>query len=348
METLWFVIIALMLATYVVRDGFDFGAGILHLFVAKSDTERRTVLAAIGPLWDGNEVWLVASGGVLVYAFPRAYSAGFSGFYMPLMMVLWLLILRGISIEFRSHQPNPLWRSFWDGVFAFSSTLMAIFLGAALGNVIRGVPVDETGFFSGPLFTDFTPGIHPGVLDWYTVLVGLFTLAILAGHGSLFLAWKTAGDIHQRSLAIAARVWVAIAILMAFTTVATATIRPNLYGTLADRPWVWLLVLLALGCLVSVFVLVRRVRELPAFLASAGYIVSMLGATAALIYPNILVSTLGAANNLTIYNAASGGLAMKIGLYWWIPALLLAVGYFVFLFHQFRGKVSVEGEGHGY
>lgn len=348
METLWFIVIALMLATYVVLDGFDFGAGILHLFVAREDRERRTVLGAIGPLWDGNEVWLIASGGLLVYAFPRAYSAGFSGFYMPLMMVLWLLILRGISIEFRSHQPNPLWRSFWDGVFAFSSTLMAIFLGASLGNVIRGVPVDETGFFSGPLFTDFTPGVRPGVLDWYTVLVGLFTLAILAGHGGLFLAWKTTGAVHARSLAIAARVWVAVAILMALTTVATAAIRPNLYGTLSERPWVWLLVLLALGSLVSVFILVRRARELPAFLASAGYIVSMLGATAALVYPNILVSTLNPAYNLTIDNAASGGLAMKIGLYWWIPALVLAVGYFVYMFRQFRGKVEPDGDGHGY
>src|SRR3954471_18587308 len=183
METIWFIVISLMLAVYVVLDGFDFGAGILHLFVARNDEERRTVLAAIGPVWDGNEVWLIAGGGVLVFAFPRAYSAGFSGFYMPLMMAIWLLLLRGISIEFRSHQANPLWRSFWDGVFFLSSTLMAVILGAALGNVIRGVPLDESGFFAGPLFTNFQPGPYPGVLDWYTVLVGVFTLCALAGHG---------------------------------------------------------------------------------------------------------------------------------------------------------------------
>src|SRR3954469_20481015 len=146
METTWFVIVSLMMATYVVLDGFDFGAGILHLFVAKTDLERRTVLAAIGPLWDGNEVWLLAGGGVLFFAFPRAYAAGFSGFYLPLMMVLWLLILRGVSIEFRSMEESPLWRSFWDGVFFLSSSLMAIVLGAALGNVIRGVPLDATGY----------------------------------------------------------------------------------------------------------------------------------------------------------------------------------------------------------
>src|SRR5947209_12383213 len=134
MPTLWFVLVALMLTAYVVLDGFDLGAGIVYLLVGRTGRERRTVLAAIGPVWDGNEVWLLASGGILVYAFPRAYSAGFSGFYMPLMMALWLLILRGISIEFRSHEENTLWRSFWDGCFAFSSCLMAVILGAALGN----------------------------------------------------------------------------------------------------------------------------------------------------------------------------------------------------------------------
>src|SRR5713101_7104639 len=135
METIWFTLVALMLTVYVVLDGFDFGAGILHLLVARTDEERRTVLGAIGPVWDGNEVWLVASGGVLVYAFPRAYSAGFSGFYLPLMIALWLLIMRGLAIEFRSRESNVLWRSFWDGAFALSSVLMAVVLGAALGNI---------------------------------------------------------------------------------------------------------------------------------------------------------------------------------------------------------------------
>src|SRR5215831_12419818 len=134
METVWFIILSVMLAAYVVLDGFDLGAGILHLFVAKADDERKTILRAIGPVWDGNEVWLLASGGVLVFAFPKAYSAGFSGFYLPLMMVLWLFILRGLSIELRSHQPNPLWKSFWDGAFFLSSSLLAIVFGAALGN----------------------------------------------------------------------------------------------------------------------------------------------------------------------------------------------------------------------
>src|SRR5712692_5467414 len=139
METIWFTLVALMLIVFVVLDGFDYGAGILHLLVAKTDDERRTVLGAIGPVWDGNEVWLITSGGVLFFAFPRAYAAGFSGFYLPLMIALWLLILRGLSIELRSREPNVLWRSFWDGTFTLGSVLQAIVLGAALGNIVRGV-----------------------------------------------------------------------------------------------------------------------------------------------------------------------------------------------------------------
>src|SRR4051812_27277654 len=179
MDAVWFAIVTGMLAIFVVLDGFDFGVGILHRFVARTDEERRTVLAAIGSVWDGNEVWLIASGGVVFMGFPKVYSAAFSGFYMALIFVLWLLILRGIAIESRSHQANPLWREFWDAVFSFASTLLAIVLGTSLGNLIRGVPVDETGLFAMPLFTDFSPGNQPGIFDWYTTLVGLFTLCVL-------------------------------------------------------------------------------------------------------------------------------------------------------------------------
>src|SRR5579862_3026396 len=142
METLWFCLVALMVAVYVVLDGFDLGVGILHLLVARTDRERRTVIASIGPVWDGNEVWLLAAGGVLYFAFPELYASGFSGFYLPLMMVLWLLILRGLSIELRSHVDTHLWRSFWDAAFGLASLLLAVFFGAALGNVVRGVPLN--------------------------------------------------------------------------------------------------------------------------------------------------------------------------------------------------------------
>ena len=158
METVWFAIVTAMLATYVVLDGFDFGAGIVHRFVARTDQERRTVLAAIGPVWDGNEVWLIAAGGVLFMSFPRTYSTAFSGFYLALMIVLWLLILRGVAISFRSEQENPLWREFWDTVFSLASALLAVVFGTSLGNIVRGVPLDRNGLAGMPLFTNFLVG----------------------------------------------------------------------------------------------------------------------------------------------------------------------------------------------
>ena len=193
MEAAWFVIVSGMLAAYAVLDGFDFGVGAIHRIVARTDEERRTVLAAIGPIWDGNEVWLIAAGGVLFMAFPNVYATAFSGFYMALMVVLWLLILRGVAIEFRSHQDNPLWREFWDTVFSLASALLAVVFGTTLGNLIRGVPLGKEGLRGMPLFTNFLIGREPGILDWYTGLVGLFTLAALAVHGALYLAWRTDG-----------------------------------------------------------------------------------------------------------------------------------------------------------
>src|ERR1035437_609779 len=185
MATFWFWAIGSMLAIYAVLDGFDIGAGIIHLLVARSETERRLVLRTIGPVWNGNEVWLIAGGGTLLMAFPALYASSFSGFYLPLMMVLWLLILRGISVEFRSRIDSPVWSPFWDLVFAGASAALAGFYGAAIGNVIRGVPLDASGFFFLPLWTNFNVGPRVGILDWFTIMVGLATFFTMAEHGAL-------------------------------------------------------------------------------------------------------------------------------------------------------------------
>src|SRR5205814_114152 len=180
--------VALMLTAYVVLDGFDIGAGIIYLVAAKKDQERRAVLKAIGPVWDGNEVWLLAAGGTLYFAFPPLYASSFSGFYLPLMMVLWLLIGRGLALELRSHVQAGLWKSFWDVAFFLASALLAVFFGAALGNVIRGVPLDDSGFFFLPLWTNFQPGRNAGILDWFTVTIALAATATLTMHGALWIA----------------------------------------------------------------------------------------------------------------------------------------------------------------
>src|ERR1700686_3705802 len=279
METVWFAIVSAMLAVYVVLDGFDFGVGILHRFVARNDDERRTVLAAIAPVWEGNEVWLVAAGGVLFMAFPRVYSAAFSGFYLALMIVLWLLILRGIAIESRSHNENPLWREFWDTVFSLAPAFLAGGLGASLGNMVRGGPLDETGFFAIPLFTDFQPGEQPGIFDWYSTLVGVFALCLLAGHGALYLVWKTTGPVQVRSAAWARAIWLAVLPLWVLATLATSWVQPEIHTNLLARPFSWGLVLLMLGGLCGVFFFLSRGRELPAFLSSSAFIVCRLVVT---------------------------------------------------------------------
>jgi len=331
-----------------VLDGFDLGAGILHLFVARTNEERRAVLGAIGPVWDGNEVWLVASGGVLVFSFPRVYAAAFSGFYLPLMMVLWLLVLRGISIEFRSKVTDPLWRAFWDGTFAFASAVLAVVLGVALGNVLRGVPLDKTGYFAAPLFTNFRTGPSLGTVDWYTLLVGVLAWLVLAGHGALYLRWKTTGEV-QRRCAVAARwLWPAVAVVGVSATAATAIVQPEILSMLISRPWTWVFPAWIVGSLAAVSVLSRGPRERDAFLASSSFIASMLVATAAGMWPVMLRSRIDPAFSLLATNSSSGGRGLWAGLAWWIPAIVLAGLYFVWLYRTFRGKVETGGHEDGH
>jgi cytochrome bd ubiquinol oxidase subunit II len=347
MEAVWYSIIVMMLSTYVVLDGFDFGAGMLHLFVAKTDSERRQILSAIGPFWNGNEVWLIASGGLLVFAFPKVYASGFSGFYLPLMMVLWLLILRGISIEFRSKEANPLWQTFWDMTFSLSSLMMAVVLGAALGNVIRGLPLRADGYFEGALFTDFMPGPNPGVLDWYTVSVGLMAALVLAGHGLLFLVWKTSGAVQERCRLSSKTVWLTVVAASVIVTLLTAQLRPQLYQSLIARPWTWILAAGVVTGISGVFWSIAKRRELLAFASSAIFILSLLTATAAGMYPNMLISTVDPNFNVTALNAANTSYGLSVGLVWWIPTVGLAILYFANLYHTFRAKTEPSADLYG-
>ena len=344
MEAVWFVIVSGMLAVYAVLDGFDFGVGALHRIVARTDLERRTVLAAIGPIWDGNEVWLIAAGGVLFMAFPSVYATAFSGFYMALMVVLWLLILRGVAIEFRSHQDHPLWREFWDTVFMLASALLAVVFGTTLGNLIRGVPLGEDGLRGMPLFTNFLIGRQPGILDWYTTLVGLFTLVALGVHGALFLAWRTTGPVRERSLAFARDAWTTALVLWAAATAATAWVRPEVFSSLVSRPWAIAFVAIAIAGAWGVFRFPRRGQELAAFLSSSAFLLGMLAATLAGQYPFWLRSTLDPSYSLTALNAASDRYGLGVALTWWAVGIALAVGYFTLLFRWMRGKVGVESE----
>ncbi len=342
MEAIWFAIVTFMLAVYAVLDGFDFGVGILHRLVARTDEERRTVLAAIGPIWDGNEVWLIAAGGALFVAFPTVYATGFSGFYMALIIVLWLLILRGVAIEFRSHQENPLWREFWDTIFVVASALLAVVFGATLGNLIRGVPVGEHGLRGMPLFTNFRPGREPGILDWYTGLVGLFTLVALAVHGAIYLAWRTAGPVRERSLAFVDKVWKAAIALWVVATAATAWVQPEVFAGLVARPWAFAFVALSIAGAWGAIRFTRSGRDLAAFLSSSAFLFGMVAATLAGQYPFWLRSTLDPSYSLTAWNAASDRYGLVVALSWWSVGIALVVCYFTYLFRSMRGKVGAK------
>ncbi len=338
MQTLWFALAALTVAIYVVMDGFDFGAGVLHLWVARTDSERRQVIGAIGPFWDGNEVWLLAAGGVLFLAFPKVLASGLSGFYLAIMLVLWVLIIRGISIEFRSHLADGMWHSFWDAGFALASTLAPVLFGAALGNLIRGVPLNERGWFSLSLFESFSPFGVLGILDWYTVLAGVFALVAIAHHGALFLIWKTEGDLRERCLRIAAGTYPAVVLLWLITTAATWMIAPDVFVNLSSRPLAWIATVVFLSGLVTAFVARRAGRDVLAFVASAIFLLGVLAATAACLYPTMIRATTDPAWSLTAFNASASHESLVAGILWWPIGILLVFVYFVILFRLHGGK----------
>lgn len=338
LPTLWFCLAAVLLTGYVLLDGFDLGVGILMLFVARSEEERTQALRAIGPVWDGNEVWLLALGGALVLAFPTLYASAFSGFYLALMIVLWLLILRGIAMEFRHHIETPEWRQFWSVVFGLASTALALVFGIALGNVVRGVPLDASGYFFLPLWTNFTTAGQVGAIDWYTLLVGIAAVLTLAVHGSLWIVLKTGGDLQERARRFAGACWNGLVGSMLLVTASSFAVQSNLTRQLRTQPWGAVFILLAIAGMAAERVLIRRRQDLAAFLASGLSIAGMLASAAFGVFPNLLPSNTAPGFSLTVYNAAAGGYGLSVALYWFIPGMALAIGYFAFVYRRFAGK----------
>ncbi|HSR50198.1 MAG TPA: cytochrome d ubiquinol oxidase subunit II [Acidobacteriota bacterium] len=355
METLWFCLLAWMLATYVVLDGFDLGAGLLHPFVARTEAERQQIVRSLGPVWDGNEVWLLAAGGTMFLAFPTLLGTAFSGFYLPLMIVLWLLIFRALGIELRHQLHDSMWTQFWDYAFAVSSFLLAVCFGAALGNVVRGVPLGPDGTFFEPLWTDFRVGARTGILDWYTVLIGLTAVAALAQHGALWLASRTDGPVQERSRRLVSRLWPLTIVLALLTTIATFSVQPLIVQSLSDRPWGVVFALLAAGGLAGIYAFRRRAvaesteeskrrASLRAFLSSAAFLYGMLALVGVGLYPYLLPAR-DPALGLTAQTAAAGGAGLTTALYWWIPGMILAVGYFTYLYGSLPSCFSVHDPG---
>ena len=344
----WYVILSFMLIVYVVLDGRNFGAGMLHWFIARTPEERRQVIAAIGPLWSWHEVWLVGFGGVLVAVFPRLMASAFAGYYLALFLILWGLILRGISIEVGGHINDRLWQGFWDFVFAFANFLLAILFGAAAGNVARGVPLDAQGNFSMAFFTDFRARGYVGLLDWYTVSIAIFAAVILAAHGATYLTLRTEGPVHDRSAAYAKYLWAAVAPLFLAISLESWVVRPDLPGHAIYNPFCWLGLLVIIGATITLISGLSTKRERRAFLGSNFLLAGLLATGSAAIFPVMLHSTLAPENSLTAYTVAAGPRALRLALIWWPMGFALATTYFIFISRRYAGKVSVKRDNQGF
>ncbi len=343
----WYGITSFMLIGYVALDGRNFGAGMLHWLVARTRAERRQVVAAIGPLWSWHEVWLVAFGGTLFVAFPRLLSSAFAGYYLALFLILWCLVLRGMSLEVGRHIPDPLWSSFWDFVFVLSNCLLAILFGAAAGNVARGVPLDAHGQFSMAFFTDFRVTGQVGLLDWYTVSVAVFAVVLLAAHGATYLILKTEGPVHGRSRALAKLLWGAAAPLFLAITIESWLVRPDVPGRAIGNPFCWFGILVVVASILALVSGLATGRERRAFAASTFLLIGILATGAAAIFPEMLHSTLAPENSLTAYDVASSPTALWLASIWWPVALALTTGYFAFVSWHFAGKVGLERDDQG-
>jgi len=342
MAELWFAVLATTLIVFSVLDGFDFGAGALTFTLGKTEAERRAIIAAMGPFWDGNEVWLIASGGVLFLAFPSVLAAAFPAFYLALFLVLWCLVLRGIAMEVRSHVRDPMWRSFWDVVLMLGSGLLALLFGVALGNVVRGVPIGSGPTFTLAFFTDFTPTGSVGLLDWYTVSVGLLSFVALLAHGAAFLTYRTDGALRERARRLERRLWIAGGALFVVVTLETTLVRPELFRALLERPIAWFFTALALAGVVGGARAYAHGNDRMTLLGSSAVIGGLLAATATALFPTMLHSTLDPARSITAHGALSAPYGLKVALVWWPVAFALAVTYVAFTFRSNQQKIRSE------
>jgi cytochrome d ubiquinol oxidase subunit II len=344
----WYAVVSFMLIIYVVLDGRNFGAGMLHWFVAKTPNERRQVIAAIGPLWSWHEVWLVAFGGTLVAIFPRLMASAFAGYYLALFLILWCLILRGVSIEVGGHINDCLWQGYWDFNFVLSNFLLAILFGAAAGNVARGVPLDAAGNFSMAFFTNFDVRGHVGLLDWYTVSIAILAVVMLAAHGATYLTLKTEGPVHDRAEKWAKYLWIAVVPLLLVVLIESRIVRPDLPGRALSNPFWWIGLIVVATSTITLISGLTTGRELRAFVGSNFLIVGLLATGAAAIFPVMLHSTLAPEHSLTAYDVASNPSALRLATYWWPVGFALTVFYFIYISRRYAGKVSLQRDTQGF
>ena len=336
LNAMWFVLVTVLIAGYAILDGFDLGVGVLYLFIPDNH-ERRVMLNAIGPVWDGNEVWLLTGGGALFAAFPVVYATVFSGFYLALMLLLVALIFRAVSMEFRGKVDSPAWRTVWDWSFGLGSLLPAVLFGVAFGNILRGIPIDKTGTFTG----SFVGLLHP-----YAVLIGILSMVLFTMHGAVYLLLKTDGTLHDRLRSWFPGLWIACVALYVLATLATLFVSPFLFDGMLKNPLFWIFFLLLLASVLSLPVAVKARKFLLAFLASSLTIASMLSLSAVSLFPRLVPSLTDLTYSLTAYNASSSPATLMVMLIIALIGMPFVIIYTVIIYRVFKGKVLIAEESY--
>jgi cytochrome d ubiquinol oxidase subunit II len=337
LNTTWFVLYVVIIGGYVILDGFDLGVGMLSPFMAHDDREKRILLNSIGPVWDGNEVWLVLGGGALFAAFPLVYASLFSGFYLAMMLVLLVLILRTVAIEFRSKRESARWRAMWDWFFFGSSLGITVLLGVALGNVIRGVALDQAGNMDINLIDLLNP---------YSLAVGVTAVVMLSLHGGIFLTQKVEGDLLARITAVVPKLMVVFFVLMTGLIAWTLLLDQEIGDNYRDRLWIGVFPLLALVAALAAWRFISRQYYLSAFMSSATMIALLMGTVAAGLYPVMLPSSIDSAYDLTVTNAASAEETLMVMFVIAIIGMPFVLLYTAGVYYFFRGKVILDDESY--
>jgi cytochrome d ubiquinol oxidase subunit II len=331
LNIVWFALIGILLTGYAILDGFDLGVGSLHLLV-KEDKERRLLINAIGPVWDGNEVWLVTGGGALFAAFPDVYATVFSGFYTAFMLLLFVLIFRAVAIEFRSKQEMKWWRQMWDVAFSISSILIAFLMGVALGNIVTGIPLDANTEFIGTFW---------GMINPYTILVGITTVALFMMHGAIYGVMKTEGELHNKMRGWVNNTIIFFVICYVTTTMATLVYYPHMTEHFKDYPYLFIIAILNMLAVANIPREISKGRDFNAFFSSSAAIAALMGLFAIGLFPNLVISNPNPGNSLTIYNAASSQKTLNIMLIIAMIGIPFVLSYTVSIYWIFRGKVKL-------
>ncbi len=357
MEVFWFIIIAIVLAVFFILDGYDFGAGIIHLFFAKTEKDREVIAKSAGLFWDSNEVWLVAGGGMLFMAFPTFYASVFSGFYLPLIIVLWLIVFRAIGLEFRSQFHYQMWKDIWDKAFGVSSLLLALFFGIALGNIVRGVNLGglENGvyafkkhFFFLPLWdSSFSPlSETPGVIDWFTLIIGIISVVTLAIHGANWIILKTSSSINEKLKTVIFNLNIALLALTIFSLVVWMMINPEALDNFIDKPYLIIFPLLFFTGLTGLFFIRKLKKDIYGFLFSSLLVLGGITSSLASMFPVLLPSVNNKEDALTIYNTAAHEYGLSVAMTWGIVGFILLFVYLIVQKRMMGGKIDKMDYGH--